>query len=104
MLASNGQVQMQTAACVVKNLSGECSTSTRVILDSGSQRTYVTKKLAKALNLQLNTPERLAVVTFGSNRPKYLQFTPNKLQLILRQDKPMILDVSVVPNITGKIT
>ena len=75
-----------------------------MLLDTGSQRTYVTEKLAKALNLQLNTPERLAVVTFGSNRPKYLQYTPSKLQLILRQGKPMILDVSVVPNITGKIT
>jgi len=66
--------------------------STRVILYSGNQRTYVTEKLAKTINLQLNIPERLAVVTFRSNRPKYLQYTPSKLQFILKQDKLMILD------------
>jgi len=75
--------------------------SIRVILDSGSQRTYVTEKV---LNLQLNAPERLAVVTFSANRPKYLQYVPSKLQLILREGKPMVLDVSVVSSIMGKIS
>jgi len=40
---------------------------------------------------------------FGLNRLKYLQYMPSKLQLMLKQDKPMILDVSVVHNITGRI-
>ena len=69
LLASNRQVHMQTATCTVKNLSGECSISTHVILDCGSQRTHATEKL-----------------------------------LILKQNEPMILDVSVALDITENIT
>jgi len=85
---------------MVRNSSGECSTSIRGILDSGSQRKYVTEKLAKVLNLKL-APEKLAVVAFGTNRPKYLQYISSKLQLVLKEGNPMTLDVSVVPSITG---
>ena len=103
-LTSSNQVQMQTATSMVKNLSGSSSASVRMILDSGSQRTYVTEKLAKNLQLQLNSPERLSMVTFGTEKPKYLQYMPSKLQLILKDGNPMVLDVSVVPSITGRIT
>ena len=95
---------MQTATCMVRNLSGDSSTSTRMVLDSGSQRTYVTEKVAKDLNLQLSTPERLAMVIFGTERPKYLQYMPSKLQLLLEDGRAMTLDFSVVLNITGRIT
>ena len=75
-----------------------------MILDSGSQRIYVTEKLAKNLQLQLNSHERLSVVTFGTEKLRYLQYMPSKLQLILKDGNPMVLDVSVVPSITGRIT
>ena len=104
ILTSGNQVQMQTATSIVKNLSGSSSASVRMILDSGSQRTYITEKLAKDLHLQLNPPERLTVVTFGTEKPRYLQYMPSKLQLILKDGNPMALDVSVVPSITGRIT
>jgi len=45
------------------------STRVRIILNSGSQRTYITEKLAKTLKLELKPPERLSVITFGSNKP-----------------------------------
>ena len=76
MLASDSQVQMQTATSMVKNVSGSSSISVRIILDSGSQRTYITEKLAKDLNLELQSPEKLAIVTFGTDRPKYIQCNP----------------------------
>ena len=65
---------------------------------------YVTESLARKLNLHLRAPKKLAVVTFGSERPKYLQYRPSELQLFLKDGKQMTLDVSVVPNITGRIT
>ena len=104
MLTSGSQVQMQTAISMIKNLSGNTSTSVHMILDSGSQRTYVTETLAEKLHLQLNSPERLSVVTFGTEKPKYLQYMPSKIQLILKDGSLIILNVSVVPNITGRIT
>ena len=104
MLSSSSQVQMQTATSVVTNSLGSPLVSVRIMLDSGSQRTYVTENLARNLNLHLSAPEKLAVVTFGTERPKYLQYRPSKLQLILKDGKRMTLEVSVVPNITGRIT
>lgn len=104
MLSSGSQVQMQTATSEVTNSSGSPVVSVRIMLDSGSQRTYVTENLARYLNLQLKAPERLAVVTFGTEKPKYLQYRPSELQLHLKDGKQMTLNVSVVPNITGRIT
>ena len=103
MLSSGSQVQMQTATSVVTNSSGSPLVSVHIMLDSGSQRTYVTENLAKYLNLELKAPERLAVVTFGTERPKYLQYRPSELQLHLKDGKQMTLNVSVIPNITGRI-
>ena len=104
MLSSGSQVQMQTATSVVTNLLGSPLVSVCIMLDSGSQRTYVTESLARNLNLHLRAPKKLAVVTFGSERPKYLQYRPSELQLFLKDGKQMTLDVSVVPSITGRIT
>ena len=41
ILTSGNQVQMQTATAVVKNLLGSSSVPACMILDSGSQRTYI---------------------------------------------------------------
>ena len=104
MLSSGSQVQMQTATSVVTNSLGSLLVSVCTMLDSGSQRTYVTENLARYLNLQLKAPEKLAVVTFGTEKPKYLRYRPSELQLNLKDGKQMTLNVSVVPSITGRIT
>ena len=91
MLASDNQVQIQTATVIVKDVSASSLKSVRVVLDSGSQRTYITEKLAKYLSLELLTPEKLAIVTFGTDRPKYIQCKPSKLQLILKNSSYMVM-------------
>ena len=104
MTASSNQVLMQTATSTVKNIAGNSSTPVRMILDSGSQRTYITENMAKDLKLELNSTEKLMVVTFGSNQPKHIWCKPAKLQLTLKDGGIMILDVSVVPSITGRVS
>jgi len=44
MLMSTKQVLMQTATSTIKNISGDISLKVRMILDSGSQRKYVTEQ------------------------------------------------------------
>ena len=68
MIASTNQVLMQTATVTVKNRKHNSSASVRLVLDSGSQRSYITEKLAKVLKLTLDQTEKLSVVTFGSSR------------------------------------
>jgi len=65
---------MQTATSVVTNTLSSPLTVC-IMFNSGNQRIYVTENLARNLNLHLSTPEKLAVVIFGIDRPKYLQYT-----------------------------
>ena len=53
---------MQTATTTVKSTQGSSSMPVRLILDSGSQRTYVTEKLAKELKLNLGPSENLQLL------------------------------------------
>ena len=47
MLTSDNGFQMPTATVIVKDVSASSLVSVCVILDYGSQRTYITEKLAK---------------------------------------------------------
>ena len=97
-------VMMQTATTIVTNTPGNQLMSIRMILDSGSQRTYITEKLAKSLKLNLSPPERVTVVTFGSDKPKQIKYRPTELQFTLRDGSVMHIEASVVSHITGKLS
>ena len=84
MLTPTNQVLMQRAIALIKNIPSCISLTVCIILNSDSQRTYMTEKLAKDPCLNLSPPEKLAVVTFGTDKPKYLQYKPSRLQLILK--------------------
>jgi len=103
-LACTNQVLMQTATTTVTNNPHNKSTCVRMILDSGSQRTYITEKLAKTLKLELKSPERLSVVTFGSNKPSQIKYRDTSLQLTLKDGSLMHMEASAIPQITGKIS
>ena len=77
MLTSSNQVLMQTATSIIQNTSDDKSLRVRTILDSGSQRTYVTERLVKDLCLNLSPPEKLTVVTFDTENPRHLQYKPS---------------------------
>ena len=98
------QVLMQTATATVRNTPGNKSIPIRIILDSGSQRTYITEKLAESLQLKLCPPESVRVVTFGSDKPKQIKYRPTELQLTLKDGSLARIEASVVPHITGKIS
>lgn len=86
---STNQVLMQTATTMVKNPQRDLSVSVHLILDSGSQRSYITEKLAKGLNLTLDSTENLSVITFGSDKPK-------KIKCIDQQSYPYFLKMEVL--------
>jgi len=96
----SSQVLMQTETTLIRNTQGDSSASVDLILDSGSQRSYITEKLAKLI---LDPTEKLSVITFGLDEPKKIDCKPSKLQLILRDGSVMSLKITVVPSITGKI-
>ena len=51
LISSGEMVLMQTAKTDIKNPDNGLKQNARILLDSGSQRTYITESIAKRLNL-----------------------------------------------------
>ena len=64
---------MQTTLTEVSNTSSTSTEQIRVLLDSGSQRTYITEELAKTLMLEGGGEQEIHLVTFGSTSPKIIK-------------------------------
>ena len=95
---SRTPVLLQTATTIVRppNLSSP-TVRTRIILDTGSQRSYVTQRLKEKLSLHLERVETLLIKTFGSTeeQPQYRDVV--KLVLTTRDGPDLELEFVVVP-------
>ncbi len=67
---STEKVIMKTAKVKTLNPTVPEKVYARMLLDSGSQRTYITKKLAKVLKLKTTKGEKLSVSTFNTDETK----------------------------------
>ena len=70
LISSGEMVLMQTGKADVQSPVNGLRQNARILLDSGSQRTYITESLAKRLNLKLGDKDEFMLVTFGSEKPK----------------------------------
>ena len=69
MLAAGEQVIMQTVLMEAMDPDKSTSESTRIMMDTGGQTTYVTEEIAKKLQLRNEDTKRISVFTFGANKP-----------------------------------
>ena len=73
ILKENQHVLLQTALVDVKNSNtSEVFHKARVLFDSGSQRSYITKSLAAKLKLPVKRSETMIVNTFGDDKSQQL--------------------------------
>lgn len=104
VLISSGEVVlMQTATCQINNPANSKSDIIRLILDSGSQRTYITEKLAEQLQLTRENEEEIKLVTFGCENPKTIKTTRTKLSLKLKNGQYFEISANIVPVISGVV-
>jgi hypothetical protein len=99
LVASGEGVILQTALATVKN--STIVTKVRVLLDTGSHRTYITENLAKHLNLTLENMQEISVGTFGTRTRKTIQTPATKLNFILKDGTKMTINANVVPTISA---
>ncbi|XP_057308167.1 uncharacterized protein LOC130646050 [Hydractinia symbiolongicarpus] len=66
-VSSYSGVLMQTASADVSDTSGNAKKHTRILFDSGSQRSYLSQDLCKTLKLKPLRKEKVIVKTFGSD-------------------------------------
>jgi hypothetical protein len=76
-------VLMQTAGTCVKNPKSSVSQQVRVLMDCGSQRTFITQRLADALVLNCEKEENISLITFGNENPTVIKTKSTNLCLKL---------------------
>ena len=103
LLSSGEMVLMQTATADISNtVTGQIQT-VRMLLDTGSQRTYISEALAKKLSLKRGEESEINLVTFGSEKPKIQRTAETTIGIMLKGGSVMNIRASVVPSITGSI-
>ena len=61
-------ILLQTASAIIFNPCDSTSSKLRIVMDSGSQHSYLTQRARDTLHLQTVARQRLANATFGSER------------------------------------
>ncbi|XP_073942463.1 uncharacterized protein [Choristoneura fumiferana] len=92
-------LQTATAKLIHNNKEVPC----RLLLDSGSQRSYLTTKMAKELDLTTDTEDLLVIFTFGSTTAKEMPSPAAEIKLLTKRGIERDIRVNLVPHITDKI-
>ena len=100
LVSSGEMVLMQTAKTEIKSPNRSKCEQGRILLNSGSKRTYVTEKLADRLQLTRESEEEINLVTFGSDKPKTVQ---TKLCIRLNNDQYLEISANIVPVISESV-
>ena len=61
-------VLLQTAAVILENPNTKQQVKVKVLLDAGSQRTYISERIRKFLNLSTEAVEDVDISTFGNSQ------------------------------------
>lgn len=83
LISSEEMVLMQTANTDIMKTKSNKGVTSRLLLDSGSQRTYITEKLAAKLGLKSECEKELKPVTFGSDKTKVIKTKSTKISVQL---------------------
>lgn len=102
-ISSSEMVLMQTAKTKIGNPTNSMQQETRILFDSGSQRTYISQKLANKLKLKGEKEEEIKLITFGSDKPKIVKTSSTKLNIKLNNGKFFSIVANIVPVISGSI-
>ena len=106
LVATEERVIMQTTTIDLKNGKDEengIKQSVRALLDSGSQRTYISQDITDKLKLTPIDKNLLTIYTFGTTKPKCIETPVVEVTMILKSGFTMKIKANVVPNITGTI-
>lgn len=92
---------LQTAVALINN--GDRSCYGRILLDTGSQRTYITSSLAEKLHLPIKDNNRLLIYTFGSSKPRTIDSPVVNIKITTQRGQTYLIQANVIPHITNKV-
>ena len=94
---------MQTTTTEIRDTNNSHSTQTRLLLDSGSQRTYISETLAKKLNLKGENEQEIKLATFGSDKTKLIKTKHTRMNIKLQNGEYLDITVNIVPVIRSSV-
>ena len=103
ILLTNGEQMLLQTAIVPIYCGNGSIVSACILLDSASQRTFMTEKLAKQLNLPSERKETLSILTFGSQGPQSIDTYVVHFIIITKKGSSMSLHANVLNQITSPI-
>ena len=90
-------VLLQTARARIGNPSTDQSSEVRLILDCGSQRTYITKQVQETLSLKALRTETVMINTFGANQRSRQTCDIVEFNITVKDGEVLYLSALVVP-------
>ena len=103
LLASGERVLLQMATVPVQSVNGSVTVTARVLLDSASQRTFITDQLVKRLKLTPEHRELLSVSTFGMGKATDVDTYVVYFRVKLKDGSNMLMFANALKQITGTI-
>jgi len=104
-IGTSKNVLLQTAQVILYNPKRPSSTlKVRAVLDTGSQRSYATDTVKKALNLESKEVQRLSIATFGSTTQDLRRYGVVQVGLKLKDGGNKELRLITVPSICEPLT
>ncbi|MCP4491484.1 MAG: hypothetical protein GY820_29850, partial [Gammaproteobacteria bacterium] len=73
----------------------------KVFLDNGSQKSFITKRLAEQLNLPHEKVEVLSISTFNQRSPQVVESPVVTMELLLKNGEQFPMTLNVMPSLTG---
>ena len=103
-LDASKSIILQTAVAEVYNPT-DCNQrrKVRVILDCGSQHTYLSEQARRDLRLETTCTQRLSIATFGSRRARARPCNIVTLRVWTKSGKDPEIDLFVVPDICNPL-
>ena len=97
-------VFLLTATVPVSGSETDPQLKATVFMDTGSQRTFISERLAERLKLKKEEKEVLRINTFGSKKTMVITSSVNHIHLRLRDGHTFEVRVNTVPVVTHSIT
>ena len=101
LLAAGADVHLQTATADI--VADGKAMPERILLDSGSQRTYMSRELAQTLHLPAIRQEELSVSTFAHTKAFDLPTYTVEFDLLVKDGSTIPFEANIIPCITGSI-
>ena len=101
----NKGILLQTAKALISKEKENCKhVQVRLMLDTGSQRTYVTKELRERLNLETIRTEKLIINTFGNEKSELKEFPIVRMHVKTTTHQMIPIEAICVPKICAPLS